>query len=334
MIIVTGANGFVGQQLVPQLVKKYPTEKIFCCVGKIKKKHERIGLDLLRRLKVEIIQIDLLNKKTLSKLPKSPRVIVHLAASVDTANEDFGANDQGTMNLINSLDKIQNSHLIFTSTAAVWSGRKNCDKPISSSDPVQPNNSYGRTKVLAEKYLQQNATIKGYLLTILRLNTVYGPDIRRDKLFGVLRNYIEKKSILARINWPGRLGLVHVDDVVMMIIDSIKHPPKKSKVKIEIVSSENITLSKISQGMYQALGKKYRPVILPDSIWKILKNVKYFLALSEIVLPSSLFNLIWRFSLIADNVLEAKVSPEIKLKLKKRKLFSQNVKDVLVNLDS
>lgn len=334
MIIVTGANGFVGQHLVPQLLKIFPKEEIYCCTGVARKKHEIIGLRILESLNVKILKIDLLKKNTLKKIPVNPRVLIHLAASVDTSKVDFRANDIGTKNLVEAVGVNNETQILFTSTAAVWSGRKNCTKPILSTDPVYPNNSYGRTKVVAERYLQSVAASSGSRLTILRLNTIFGPDPRSDKLFGVMQCYIKRNSIIARINWPGKFGIVHVDDVVKSIIHFLNHPSKSEKVRIEIVSSENITLPKISSIMHQEMGKDFKPITVPKVFWRISKNVITNLKTLEPFLPPFMFNPLWRFSLIADDVLKAKTSDFFRTHGYQSKHFDTHGKDVLVKLDS
>lgn len=330
-IVVTGANGFIGQNLIPQLLKSYPKAEIICLVLEPKKLHEQVGLTILKKLKVKIMRIDLLDIKTLKKIPKSPDLLIHLAAGVDTADSDFRANDTGTKNLLNELTGLKkSSHIIYTSTAAVWSGRKNF-KPLVEGDRPSPNNEYGRTKLKGEQELIKRSTINGFKLTILRLNTVYGTDPRGDKLFGMMHKYINQGSFISRLNWPGKFGIVHVLDVVKVIILCTHKPPGGKLIRTLIVSTENVSLPFISSVMHRSLGKKFKIIMVPQIVWKLLSYTKLFLSISEKIMPSYLFNILWRVSLVTNDVLSA--NPK---KIKRefpgfgKRLFKKNGVDVLI----
>jgi nucleoside-diphosphate-sugar epimerase len=329
MILISGSNGFVGQNLVPKLIRLYKNEQLVCLTIKPRKKHERIGLEVLKNLKVKTIEINLLNTKTLNSLPKKPDLIIHLAASVDTADSDFRANDEGTKNLLSAIGPLtKKTHFIFISTAAVWTGRKNCTSPITELDPAIPNNEYGRTKLKAEKFLIEQSKIQGFSLTILRLNTVYGPDPREDKLFGVLKKMIENKSLLSRVNWPGKLGIIHVDDVVKTILAFTKRSTPDPQ--LYLISAENITLETISKLMYKSMNIPYKPIRIPPEIWGLGKILNYFIPLFERILPSRLYNPFWRAMLVLDNVLMASPYKVFKTLPKwKRKKFKDHVKEVI-----
>lgn len=305
MILITGANGFIGQLLVPEIKRAFPKQKIYCLIFKSSKKHEKEGLEILKKSNVIIQPIDLLNKKSLVKIPKNPKVIIHLAASVDTSSSNFQTNDIGTQNLYDALGSLDlRTKFIFISTAAVWAGRKSFSKPITESEKPDPNNQYGRTKLKAENFLTCKSKQDGFSLTILRLNTVYGADSRRDKLFGVITGYISKGSVLGRINWPGKFGIIHVKDVVKIIIAVCKQRTKISdSVSLYLVSTENKSLQQISLLIHQEMGFKYRPIKIPEFVWFVVKKTMSLLPLLEILLPAYLYNYFWRLNLAVNDVL-------------------------------
>ena len=332
MILVTGANGFVGQYLIPEIIAAFPRQKIVCLVVKPRKTHEKTGLKKLKQLKVLIIQIDLLDRNSLKKIPKSPSQIVHLAASVDTSESDFRANDIGTKNLYYAINPISTkTKFIYISTAAVWTGRKKYLNPLTEADEPVPNNLYGRTKLEAERFLVSQSVQIGFELIILRLNTVYGADSREDKLFGVMKNYVIKKSILSQLNWPGKFGIVHVTDVVKTIVTLLQSPVNsKGKEKVFLVSTENITLQEISQLMHRYMDKKYSGMVFPQFVWQIGKFTLQKLTLAEKILPNFLFNYIWRANLAVNDVLMAEPKKVKRLSPRwKRQLFKDHVEEVV-----
>ena len=332
MILVTGANGFIGQHLVPLLLREFPKEKIVAAVGKTKKLHEQEGLKILKKLSVKIIKIDLCQKNSLKKLPTNPKMLIHLASAVDTGESDFRANDVGTNNLLIALNKIsKKNQVVYTSTAAVWSGRKIFPSLNEKVIPA-PNNEYGKTKLIGEQSLIENSHKKGFGLTILRLNTVYGRDLRQDKLFGMVQKLIEKRSFITSLNWPGQFGIVHVDDVVKAIIQSLKYPAQPSQTRMYIVSTENITLPLISKYIHQALHLDYKPVNLPSWLWQGIALCRYLTSITEKILPARLYNLLWRVTLITNDVLKADGS-KIKKELPRwtRRKFKDYFKEVIIH---
>ena len=79
MIIMTGADGFIGSFLTPLVQKKYKDEKIF----------------FLKKGKYNLV-----TKKNLGKIPQNPRLVIHLAGETDTSKRDQRCNNLGTENLI------------------------------------------------------------------------------------------------------------------------------------------------------------------------------------------------------------------------------------------
>lgn len=63
---------------------------------------------------------------------------------------------------------------IFTSTAAVYSGRKDIDRPIDKRTVPVASNEYGRSKLRAEEIIKEHSDKYGFCVTVIRLNTVWG----------------------------------------------------------------------------------------------------------------------------------------------------------------
>lgn len=320
MIIITGADGFIGQQLVLLAQKHFDRKELYCLTGKGKSILALRGKRLLRNHRIPNLSIDLLNKRDLSHIPKSPNLVIHLAANTDTASRHHEVNDLGTRNLFSALDLNSKTHFIYTSTTVLFSNRSDLDKPITQKTIPKPSNEYGRTKFAAEIYLKNICKKNNIPLTILRLNTVYGNDPREYKMFASLKNLILKKSIVGRLNWPGLTSIVHVDDVAEIIIKIAKKPSVPGKISTFLVYSENLRLSQISKLLHQALGKDYYPINLPKFFWKMFSSTRRFLPLLEKFLPTDIYNIFWRAGLIVDDVIYcksyklSKILPHLKMR--------------------
>ncbi|HEX6977548.1 MAG TPA: NAD(P)-dependent oxidoreductase [Patescibacteria group bacterium] len=303
-IIVTGSTGFVGRRLIKLLVKKYNSKDILCLIWDRNSNLEKSGRKILKDLKLNTKKIDLVTGQGLKNLPKSPKLIIHLAANTDTNEKDHRVNDIGVKNLLDAFSPIApDTHIIHISTMVAMSGRKNCSKPFSESNPLSPNNEYTRTKANGEKIILERQKKENFRLTILRPNTIYGSGMRPDSLFDFVKKLILKKSLLARLNWPGLSSLICVDDVAKAILLAVNNPPKPGKNNIFFLHGENITLAEISRQLHQKLNTPYKVIVMPKLFWSMASLERYFIPILEKVTNPKTFNLAWRASLIVENVI-------------------------------
>ncbi len=304
-IIVTGGTGFIGRNLASKLVTKTnPKNLLFLILNKTSPL-EITGRKKLQDLHLTTKKINLVTQAGLKNIPKNPTAIIHLAASTESSETDHSCNDLGTKNLYKSLSPLgKNNHFIFVSTIAIFTGRKDCQNKLTEASLPAPSNEYGRTKLEAEEFLKERSVKDKFPLTIIRLSTVFGSNTRQNGLFDALKKLILKKSILSKINWPGKTSLIHVDDVANAILLLLKNPPKPGQPQEFILYSESLTLYEISHLMHNSLKIKYNQIALPKFFWELSKSIRIFIPLLEVILPSMLFNLFWRANLIVDNVLD------------------------------
>lgn len=331
-IVITGSTGFIGRR-VAQLVKQsFPNEIVYYYSGPKKTIMEKSGLKVLKSLGISPVEIDLTKPLTLKKLPISPKLIIHLAANTDTYDKDHSVNSEGVVNLFKAVSPInRNTHIIHISTTAFMGGKRNFGKKLTEKSKCTPNNIYSRTKLKGERYIKQMCKKEGFRLTILRLPTVYGKNMRSKSLFDELNRMINKKSILSRLNWPGLTDLVHVDDVANTILFFTKAKPSPGKPEIYIVSGESVRLSNLYQLLYLKRKKRYNEIKLPAVFWKTAAKITELFPLLEGKLPDHIYNWLWRSTLIVDNVIwcdSSKLANKLKTQWKPKK-FNDNIADVI-----
>lgn len=325
-IIVTGATGFIGRRLIKELLKHYPANKILCLIkDNIADNYELelSGRKILKDLSIKTRDIDLVSGKGLDNLPAFPKIIFHLGASTESGDKDQSCNDIGTKNLLNAFPGINSeTKFIYTSSAAVYSGRNDNDKPIDYETIPYPSNEYGRSKLRAEEILKEAALKHGLKVTVLRLNTVWGEGTRKDGLFDNLEKLIKDNSIISRLNWPGRTGLLNVDDAARIISFFSLHS-SKCNFNVYNVAHESLTLSEISETLHEKSGRKFLPVILPDFIWNVAKSLVRKSSYFESVIPAGIYKNFWRLNLILNDSLCSKpdeileLVPDLKIDMKK-----------------
>jgi len=161
-IIVTGAEGFVGSNLVLVLTKD----------------HDVVVLDYLVSRDISNLPEDIdyincdLSKVNINKLPKAD-LVIHLATiSIERISETPMYKDINRTSMMKILEYVMKhkTDLIFSSTASVYGSGTN----FTESSPLNPLSDYSATKILEEnhaKFCSENYDLN---VTILRYSNCYG----------------------------------------------------------------------------------------------------------------------------------------------------------------
>jgi nucleoside-diphosphate-sugar epimerase len=225
-ILITGSTGFLGKSLVQLMIKK----KLYFITRKKNKKKNNFYCNLQNLKKIKNI-INILK----------PDVIINLAAEVDFTKKT------NTMHRVNSLVpkifaqycKKNNKYLIQASSISV----NGIHSLYNHKTKLKPANSYGKTKLLGEKYIQK---IKCNY-SIIRFAGIYGKG--GPSHLGInnfINQAINKEQIIFSGNAKSKRNYVFVKDAAKAIINCIS----KKKVGIFYLGGEvqtfNIMLKKIN----------------------------------------------------------------------------------------
>jgi dTDP-4-dehydrorhamnose reductase len=197
-------KGFLGGHLEKKL--KELNKEVFT-TGFKTKEHVDFRLDIQNENAV----IDCINKV-------KPNYIINCAANVNidflekNPNIAYSVNVEGTKNIV-KVSKKFNIRLIHISTDAVFDGERGL---YVEEDNTNPINTYGKSKLLGEKYVREN--LNNYV--IIRTN-IFGIDPNgRDFISNIIKNLKNKKSMIGFddiIYSP-----LEISNLVEMIIEILK----------------------------------------------------------------------------------------------------------------
>lgn len=258
-ILVTGANGFVGQSLVNNLlnntkykvvagVRKLPAEKVNC------------EYRLINNLE---------DKPTLTNVFKDIDMVIHSAArvhimddkSADPLTEFRKVNVEGTLNLARQAVEAGVKRFIFISSIKVNGEGTELGKPYTEDSKPNPIDPYGISKYEAEQGLLALAETTSLEVVIIRPTLVYGENVKGN--FHSLMKWTYKGVPLPIGGIKQNLrSLVSVDNLVDFIVTCIEHKDARNEVFL-ISDDDDISTAGLLEEISKGLDVKNKAVNIP-----------------------------------------------------------------------
>jgi len=262
-LVVTGANGFVGQALCAGVVARG-----FAVCG-----ITRSTCDLPRGTETFLAgNID--DRTDWRGALAGSNVVIHLAARVhvmaDTAENPLDEfrriNVQGTLNLALQAASAGVRRFVLISSVKVNGETTQLGHSFTADDAPAPSDAYGISKMEAEQGLREIAEQTGMEVVIIRPPLVYGP--------GVKANFLTMMRWLARgVPLPlgaihNRRGLVALDNLVDLIVTCVDHPDAANQTFL-VSDGEDLSTTQLLRRMGRALGKPARLIPVPPMLIKL-----------------------------------------------------------------
>jgi len=175
--------------------------------------------DGLQHSGFEVIQGTLANAEAYRDRLHGCDYVVHLAGNPRMGNGQSYALDnvEGTRALVDALAGSSTlKRFVFVSTigAVDRAPQDDCSLALTEQSPPHPTSDYGRSKLAAERLVAES----GFPFSIIRPAMVVGAEMRQDSHIAVIARAALAGRLLAKFRWPGRLSVVHVDDLVAALI--------------------------------------------------------------------------------------------------------------------
>ncbi len=184
-ILVTGGAGYIGSHIVKALLEK---EREVVVYDNLSTGHREVP----QRLNVPLVEGDIHDKGHLLETFDKYKVdsIIHFAASSLVAEscvepyKYYNNNLYGTLCLLDAMKVGGVKHIVFSSTAAVYGEPVRI--PIEETDPTNPTNPYGNTKLSMEQMMHWFDDAHGMKYVSLRYFNAAGAD--KSGLIGEAHN--------------------------------------------------------------------------------------------------------------------------------------------------
>lgn len=210
MIAVTGGLGFIGNELVRQLMQA--GEEIHI-IDNLNRRAPRIeDLD-----KVPVAIIDIMDFQRLSAWFQShkPEVVFHLAAIhyIPECNENpertLRVNVEGTQSVLRAAALAGVRQVVFASSGAVYADLRDA---LKENSPIGPVDIYGQSKLFGEHLCALAGELYGMNIVMARLFNNYGPRETNPHIIPEIISQLRsgRKLTLGRINTVR--DYIHVSD--------------------------------------------------------------------------------------------------------------------------
>lgn len=244
-ILVTGSAGFIGSNLVKELLK---TNEEISIIGfdsvndyyDVSIKEYRLAeieklAESKPKCKYTFIKGNLADKALIEKIFKENKIdiVVNLAAqagvrySITNPDAYIESNIIGFYNILEACRNHPVEHLVYASSSSVYGGNKKV--PFSTDDKVDnPVSLYAATKKSNELMAHAYSKLYNIPSTGLRFFTVYGPAGRPDMAYFGFTNKLVNNETIKIFNYGNcKRDFTYVDDIVEGVKRVMMSPPEK-----------------------------------------------------------------------------------------------------------
>lgn len=241
-VLVTGAAGFIGSNLVKRLFKDVKNIRV---VGldsitdyyDVNIKYERLKEieQLSSSSSWRFVKANLADKAAIDALFAEEKfaVVVNLAAqagvrySITNPGSYVESNLIGFYNILEACRNHEVEHLVYASSSSVYGSNKKV--PYSTDDKVDnPVSLYAATKKSNELMAHAYSKLYNIPSTGLRFFTVYGPAGRPDMAYFGFTNKLREGKTIQIFNYGNcKRDFTYVDDIVEGVVRVMQHAPEK-----------------------------------------------------------------------------------------------------------
>ena len=268
-ILITGSEGFVGNNLVKGLSQKHT---IYTSDQLDSSNHENYS------------QCDITNYDSVEKVVKNVDAVIHLTAhslvsSLDGSITNGRVNIIGLLNLLECCRKNSVSKVIFTSASSLIGEPQSSH--VSENHPPKPKTAYGITKLTSEHYLRLYNELYNMDYTVFRFFNIYGP-FQKNGLIPSIFNKIKNNEPITIFGKGDQIrDYVYIEDVIPFFEQAVSTDISKNKI-LNMGTGNGTTILEIVQNIANILEIEPKIEYQPERLGEIGNFVSDTTLLNEI----------------------------------------------------
>ena len=272
-IFITGATGYIGQQLALKLADSGYT--IHALLRDEKKR------PLLAHTNIVLFTGDILDRSSLLKAMIGCEQVYHLAALASVWNKNPDAfrilNVEGLRNVLDCCLKLNINDVLFTSTAGVV-GHAESMQPVCELTNPNPKleTLYEKSKVNAELLLKEYNK-KGIRGVIVNPSRVYGPGLLTESngFTRLIKMYINGNWKIKPCNGTSIGNYVYIDDTINGLISAMK---KAKPGERYLLGGVNATYNEFFELVDELTGIKRKMYSMPLPVMLLTAHIQLLIA--------------------------------------------------------
>jgi len=259
-ILLTGANGYIGMRLLPQLLEL--GHSVVCAV----RDESRLSVDNEIRSRIEVIELDLLDDVVSNKLPSDIDVAYFLIHSMSSSTHDFDKKEETTALNFNK-----------------YMAQTNVKQVIYLSGIV---NDEKLSKHLSSRKNVEDILYKGnFQLTVLRAGIIVGSG---SSSFEIIRDLCEKLPFMITPKWVlTKTQPIAIRDVISFLTGVIGNKDTYND-SFDIAGPDVLTYKEMLHQYAETRGFKNWIVTVPIMTPKLSSYWLYFVTSTSYKLASNL----------------------------------------------
>lgn len=259
-ILLTGANGYVGRRLLPELLAN--GHEVICCI----RDKNRLGVDLKTLEKITFWELDFLNEPKFDNLPQDIDVAYYLIHSMTSSTEDFDKLEALSAHHFNAyMVRLMVKQVIYLSGIV--------------NDPNLSKHMNSRNNV--ENILYQG----NFKLTVLRAGIIVGSG---SSSFEIIRDLCEKLPIMITPKWVlTKSQPIAIRDVIQYLMGVINREDCYNK-SFDIGGPNVLTYKQMMQLYAKVRGLKIIIIGVPFMSPKLSSYWLYFVTSTSYKLAKNL----------------------------------------------
>jgi nucleoside-diphosphate-sugar epimerase len=259
MILITGAAGYVGGEMLRRVVLEQGAEK---AIAVVRAPTKAICKDIRQ------ITVDLSEAVDLTREMREVEVVVHCAARVHRGDESEpgylslyrSANVETTRRLALQAARAGVKRFVYVSTVKVHGEYSVPGRPFRAHDTPSPIGPYAISKYEAEVALQSISRTTGLEVVIVRPPLIYGVGAKAN--FKRLQRVVASRLPLPLLSLTEKRSLVYLPNLIDLLMVCVTHSSAAGKTFL-VSDGSDVSVSELVTHIASAMGRRVRQFYVP-----------------------------------------------------------------------